>query len=60
MLYHSYKFFIDNGVGSPGHGKYVVDGLKATDFFNYNIDDNYETYWCSHYQLTYGHAYQNE
>ena len=31
MLSHSYNIVIYRGVGTPGHGKYVVDGLNATD-----------------------------
>ena len=31
MLPHAYNILIDNGVGSLGHGKYVVDVLNATD-----------------------------
>ena len=30
MLSHAYNVVIDGGVGKPGHGKYVVDGLNAT------------------------------
>ena len=34
MLSHSYNIVIDGDFGSPGHGKYVVDGLNATyNFF---------------------------
>ena len=29
MLFHAYKILIDSGVGAPGHGKYVVDGLNT-------------------------------
>ena len=31
MLYYAYKIVIDCGIRAPGHGKYVVDGLSATD-----------------------------
>ena len=31
MLSHAYKTLFDSGVGSPGHGKYVVDGMNATE-----------------------------
>ena len=31
MLSHAYNIVIDHVVGSPGHRKYVVDGLDATD-----------------------------
>ena len=33
ILSHAYNIVIDCGVASPGHGKYVVDGLNATDNF---------------------------
>ena len=48
MLSHAYNIVIDNGVGAPGYGKYVVDGLNATGCFFYNFYDNFATYWCSH------------
>ena len=31
MFYHAYNIEIVCGVGAPGHGKDVVDGLNATD-----------------------------
>ena len=31
MLSPAYKIVINRGVGSPGNGKYVVDGLNVTD-----------------------------
>ena len=31
MLSHEYKIVIDRGVGAPGHEKYVVDSLRATE-----------------------------
>ena len=31
MLYYAYKIVIDCGIRAPGHGKYVVDGLKNTE-----------------------------
>ena len=31
ILSHAYNILIDIGVGAPGHGKYLVYGLKATD-----------------------------
>ena len=31
MLAHAYNIIIDCGVGAPGHGREVVDGLNATD-----------------------------
>ena len=31
MLSHVHDIIIDSGVGAPGLGKYVVDGLNATD-----------------------------
>ena len=31
MLSHAYNIVIDRDVGSPGHGKYVVDCLNATN-----------------------------
>ena len=41
MLSHKYNIVIYPGVGAPGNGKYVVDGLNATDkMFLYNIDEN--------------------
>ena len=30
MLAYEYKIIIDRGVGAPGHGREVVDGLNAT------------------------------
>ena len=33
MLAHAYNSIIDRGVGSTGHGRYVVDGLNVTDNF---------------------------
>ena len=35
---HAYNIIIDHGVGSPGHGRDVVDGLNYTEtFFIYMI-----------------------
>ena len=31
MFSHTHGTIIDHGVVAPGHGKYVVDGLNATD-----------------------------
>ena len=31
MLSHAYNILIDRGVEAPGHGNYVVDGLKANE-----------------------------
>ena len=31
VLSHAHEIIIDSGAGAPGHGKYVVDGLNATD-----------------------------
>ena len=31
MLSHAYNIVINYGVGASGHGKYVVDGLNATE-----------------------------
>ena len=33
MLAHKYNIMIDSDVGAPGHGREVVDGLNATNFF---------------------------
>ena len=31
MLSHAYNIIVGHVVGSPGHGKYVLDHLNATD-----------------------------
>ena len=31
MLAHAYNIIIDRGVGAPGHGREVVDGLNDTE-----------------------------
>ena len=31
ILSHAYNIVIDSGVGAPGHGKDIVDGLNAAD-----------------------------
>ena len=31
MLFNAHNIIIDRGIGSPGHGNYVVDCLNATD-----------------------------
>ena len=33
MLAHTYNIIIDHGVGAPGHGRKVVDGLN--DIYNF-------------------------
>ena len=33
MLAHAYNIMIYCGVGAPGHGREVVDGLDATNFY---------------------------
>ena len=33
IQYHAYNIVINRGVGAPGHGKYVADGLNVTDNF---------------------------
>ena len=43
MFSHEYNIVIYCGVGSPGHGKDVVDGLDATENNSYNVDDNCAT-----------------
>ena len=35
MLEHAYNIIIDNGIGSKGHGRNVVDGLNAAGNFLY-------------------------
>ena len=31
ILTHAYDIIIDSGVGVPGHGQYIVDGIDATE-----------------------------
>ena len=45
MFAQAYNIIIDSVVGSPGHGRYVVDVLNATDK-KINFGDNCATAWC--------------
>ena len=38
VLSHAYNIVIDRGVVAHGHGKYVADGLNATNFSFLNVD----------------------
>ena len=60
MLAHAYKIIIDRGVGSPGNGRKVVDGLNATNKQkSSNVNNNCATAWCFILLIKYGNAYLN-
>ena len=49
VMSQTYSIIIDRGIGPPGHGKEVVDGLNYFDKALYiSIDIQGSTSWVSH------------
>ena len=54
ILVYAYNILIDRAVGTPGYVGEAVDDLNANDFFNLNVNKNYEAAWCRRLLLTDG------
>ena len=57
MLAHAYNIIVVRGVGAPGQGREVVDGLKSTENVSLRVNENIATARCSTLWITYGNAF---